>query len=148
MIITNYDLVTTFITQHLSIDVPAPDRGATIGWVRNGQIVAGVMYERYTGSSVVASIAVLPGSRMSAEFLWTIFDYPFNQLEVDVMLVFIEAVNIKSKQMVEKMGFVQCASVSGVFPSGSMVIYTIEKSQCRYLKDRYHGKEKQNTKST
>lgn len=144
MIVTDFDTVAAFVSEHLEIDIPERHRGACIGWMKKWDVVSGVVYERYTGTSVVASIVNLPGNIMSRKFLWTIFDYPFNQLKVKKMLIFVEATNTKSMKMVEKMGFVKTCTIDDVFPSGAMVIYTIEKDQCRYLKERYHGKIKQN----
>lgn len=144
MITSSWRKVIPFIVEHLNIDIPTPDRGSVIGWIRNGEVVSGVVYERFTGTSIAASIVNKPGSMFSTRFLWTIFDYPFNQLKVKKIIVYIRGTNHKSIAMVERMGFVKHSEMEDVFPDGSMVIYTIEKHQCKYLRDRYYGKRHEN----
>ena len=52
-----------------------------IGWQKDGEIVAGVAYANWNGPNVECHIAS-DGSKkwLARQFLWAIFDYPFNQL--------------------------------------------------------------------
>ena len=82
-----------------------------------------------------------PGAVMPKDFLWTIFDYPFNQLGCDKMVALIADNNWKSKNLVEKMGFEKEAEVANYYPAGeSLLIYTITKQQCRFL-EKNDGQE-------
>ena len=114
---------------------------AAIGWLRDDDLTAGIYYEDFTGASITATIAMAPGAVMPKDFLWTIFDYPFNQLGCDKMVALIADNNWKSKNLVEKMGFTKEAEVANYYPAGeALTIYTITKAACRFL-EKEHGQE-------
>jgi len=109
-----------------AVGCPIHDRGnAALGWLRDGEIVAGVMYEHYTGASIEATIAVAPGAVLVPGFVRVIFDYPFKQLDVNLILISVAESNWKSRNLVEKLGFVKETEVAGVYPDGAMIIYTM-----------------------
>jgi len=95
-----------------------------------GNITAGVLYDYCNGASVCVSIAV---ERMSREFLRVIFDYPFNQLKTNVLIAWVAEVNAKSRRLVEHIGFVLNSRIANGDPTGDLLIYTMNRSQCRYL---------------
>jgi hypothetical protein len=114
---------------------------AAIGWLRDDDLTAGVFYEDFTGASITATIAMAPGAVMPKDFLWTIFDYPFNQLGVEKMVALVAENNWKSKNLVEKMGFTEEARIGCYYPAGeAMIIYTLSKGLCRFL-EKDNGQE-------
>jgi hypothetical protein len=114
---------------------------AAIGWLRDDYLTCGVFYEDFTGASITATIAVAPAAVMPKDFLWAIFDYPFNQLKCDKMVALVADNNWKSKNLVEKMGFTEEARISNYYPAGeAMIIYTMTKQQCRFL-EKNDGQE-------
>lgn len=108
-----------------------------IGLLIDGNIKAGVIYEDFNKASVVCHIAC---EFLSSEFLAAVFDYPFNSMGVRKIIAPVASDNQKSKRLVEKMGF----SVEGVLtdchPNGDILLYTMKKSDCKYLKDKYGKK--------
>ena len=117
-----------------------PVVGATsIGWMRDDEIVAGVMYERYTGQSIEASIVVEGGASITRPFLWAMFDYPFNQLNVSKILAYCNSTNAKSIRLLTKLGFYPQALIEDVYEDGDLVIYTMTKQQCEWL-EKLHEK--------
>ena len=111
------------------------DGGKMAGkWRENGEIVAGVAYAEWNGPNVVCHIASDGSKRwLTREYLWTIFDYPFNQLGCKRITVCIGQGNSNSRRFVEHLGFVQEASLSGAHPTGDLLIYRMFREGCKWI---------------
>ena len=109
-----------------------------IGWGRNGALVAGVAYAEWNGPNVVCHIAS-DGSRRWAtrSYLWTIFDYPFNQLKVKRITVCVGEGNGASRRFVEHLGFTLEATLDSAHPSGDLLVYRMFRHDCRFLRMPY-----------
>lgn len=105
-----------------------------IGLLIDGNVRAGVIYENWNKKSVVCHIAV---DFMSPEFLASIFDYPFNCLNAYKIVAPVGSDNSKSRKLVEKMGFSVEAVLKDCSPNGDILLYTMKKTDCKYLKDKY-----------
>ena len=108
-----------------------------IGWARAGQLVASVAYADWNGPNVVCHIAADGKRWATREYLWTIFDYPFNQLRVKRITVCVGEGNAASRRFVEHLGFTLEAELAGAHPTGDLRIYRMFRSDCRYLKAPY-----------
>ena len=113
---------------------------SAIGWTRDSELTCGVFYEGYTGSSITATIAVANGAVMTKDFIWAIFDYPFKQLNCQKMIAHVGANNWKSENLVKKLGFVLEASIANYYPGEALLVYTMDKDQCRWL-EKENGQE-------
>ena len=113
-------------------------RSAAIGLVKDGEIVAGVIYEGWNRRSIIAHIAIK--GRMTPSFLAAIFDYPFNVCGVEKVICHVEIGNIESARLAENMGFVPEATLADCHPNGDIVLYTMKRADCRFLEDRYGQK--------
>lgn len=113
---------------------------AAIGWLRDDDLTAGVFYEHFTGKSITATIAITNGAVMAKEFLFEIFKYPFITLGVWKIIAYVRESNYKSRNMLEKMGFVNESSITDYYPDGDLFVYTMNKHQCRFL-EMSHGQE-------
>jgi hypothetical protein len=136
MLITDVPSVATWVANMAEAD-PRLTVGA-IGWTRDDEITCGAFYETYTRRSITATIAVAPGAVMPKEFLRAI--YPFVQLGCEKIVALIAENNWKSQNLVEKMGFVREAIVADYYPEGDLFIYSMTKSQCRFL-EKDNGQE-------
>jgi RimJ/RimL family protein N-acetyltransferase len=114
------------------------ERSRSIGLKKNGEFVAGVIYENWHGKSITCHIAVT--GRMTSAYLGAIFYYPFNVCKVGKIIVPVSSANIASIKFVEKMGFQEEARINNAMPDGDMVIFTMPKDQCKYLENRYGKK--------
>lgn len=137
MLTTNLPDVVKFVTEMADAAIPDPNRSVGIGWERDGEVVAGVVYENYKGASIEAGIAVASGAVITKEFLWAIFDYPFNQLKVGLVIVYIAESNWKSRNLAERMGFELETRIVGAYPDGDMLIYTMTAGNCRWLESKH-----------
>lgn len=134
MLITTFPMISRWVQELTECSIPEQG-GSAVGWLRDDEITCGVMYEHFTGKSITATIAKAPGAVMPPGFIRAIFDYPFRQLGCTKILAYIEDTNWKSRELVEKMGFREEATISDVFPSGNMIIYTMTVDTCRWLEN-------------
>lgn len=111
-------------------------RGTAIGREVDGELVAGVLYEDYTGANIVCHIAG-DGNWATREFLGVIFDYPFRQLKVKRITVPVCGSNAKSRRLVERMGFTLECALREATPLSDLLIYRMFAGECRFLGGRY-----------
>ena len=115
-------------------------RGTAIGRLVDGKLVAGVLYEDYTGTNVVCHIAG-EGNWASREYLNVIFDYPFNQLGVKRITTPVASHNVKSINLVTRMGFALECTLAQAIPDGDLHLFRMWRSECKYLEGKYRGKK-------
>lgn len=113
----------------------SPDNMTAIGLEQSGRIVAGVMYENWNGRSIMAHVAVK--GRMTRKFVGAIFRYPYEKCGVHKIILSISSANAKSAKLATNMGFREEARIRDADPGGDLIIYTLEKSECRFLGERY-----------
>jgi RimJ/RimL family protein N-acetyltransferase len=133
-IATNKEVVGVWIAHHINM-IWKPEGTETVGLMRNGALVAGVMYEDWNTQSITAHIAIK--GLINRQFLHVIFDYPFNQLKVNKIVAPVLSSNLKSINLVKKMGFTEHARLKDIHPSGDMIFFVIDKTACKYLGARY-----------
>jgi L-amino acid N-acyltransferase YncA len=107
------------------------DGSQAIGLERNGQIIAGVIYENWNQASIVCHIAI--EGRMTKEYLKSIFSYPFEFCKVKKIIVPVSSTHAKSLKLVTKMGFVEEARVKDAAPDGDIIFLTLAREKCRFL---------------
>ena len=100
---------------------------------------AGVLYEEWNGKSIVTHIAI--AGRMTPAFLAAIFDYPFNVCGAQKIIAPVSSDNARCIALVTNMGFRQEAKLQDASPTGDILLFTITKSNCRFLKERYGKKQ-------
>lgn len=106
-----------------------------IGWTKGAELVAGVAYANWNGPNVECHIASDGTKRwLTREFLWTIFDYPFNQIECKRITVCVGEGNAASRRFVEHLGFKLEAKLAGAHPTGDLLIFRLLKHECRWIK--------------
>ena len=109
-----------------------------IGWQRNGEIIAGVIFCEYNSTNMVCHIAS-DGSRRWATrtFLWAICHYCYEQVRVKRITVCVGEGNGASRKFVEHFGFTHEATLEGAHPSGDMLVYRLWRRDCRFLRAPY-----------
>lgn len=116
----------------------SPEHETAIGLERDGQIIAGVIYERWNGRSIVAHIAI--EGRVTAAFIAAIFDYPFNRCGVQKIICPITTDNERSIRLAKNMGFREEARIADAAPTGDLLLFTLPKNNCRFLGAPFFGK--------
>ena len=105
----------------------------SIGLDRDGQVVAGVIYESFMGTSITCHIAI--AGRVNKKFLRAIFNYPFKVCNVEKIIAPITGDNDKSIKLVKNMGFTEEARIKR--SNGDMIFFTMLKDNCKFLGDKY-----------
>lgn len=114
-----------------------PERSVAIGLVKDGTIQAGVIFDNWNLRSIMAHIVV--EGRLTKHFIASIFHYPYQVARVEKIICPVEETNLKSRRLAENMGFVEEARLTDCHPNGSLLLYTLRKSDCRFLGDKYAG---------
>ena len=122
------------------------DGTTAIGLKAHGVFSAGVLYEQWNGRSIVAHIAV--SNRMTPAFLAAIFHYPFIVCGAHKVLCPIPSDNARSISLATRMGFDLEARLRDAAPTGDILIFTLTKANCRFLKDRYGTKIKYDARTS
>lgn len=136
-LVTDTKRVADFCARMLDTDGWA--NHTAIGLERHGEIIAGVVYENYTGPNIFAHIAGIPGRRwMTRQFLYAIFHYPFVRLGVERITAPVEASNVDALKLNRNFGFENEAVLRGAMPSGDLILMVMWKQNCRFLGD-IHG---------
>ncbi len=112
---------------------------SALGLVRNGEIVAGVIYENWNGKSLMAHMVV--EGALTPAFIASIFDYAYRICGVAKVICPVAVTNKRSARLVEHMGFTAEATLTDCHPDGDLVLYTLRATDCRFLEGRYdvHG---------
>lgn len=114
----------------------SPNRSAGIAKEKNGEIIAGILYENWNKASVTVHFAG-DGNWADRYFLAVIFDYPFNQLGVKMMIAPVCSTNQKCIDMVKHMGFNKEAELPGATSKGNLLFFVMNKEDCKYLRGKY-----------
>lgn len=103
-----------------------------IGLERDGELVAGVVYEGYNGHNVWMHVAI-PG-RITKAYLRYCFHYPFVELGCSRVSGYVNASNAKARRFDEHLGFRQEAILRGAAADGGdVIIYAMTKEECRHV---------------
>lgn len=109
-----------------------------IGWLRGGEIVAGVAYANWNGVNVECHIAGTGKHWLTRQYLWTIFDYPFNQLGAKRITVCVGEGNHASIRFVKHLGFILEARLKGAHHTGDILIFCMRRHSCRFIQKGFH----------
>lgn len=112
-----------------------------LGVIRDGTIVAGVIYERHNGIHCEAAIAAKPGSVWaSRDVLFRIFHYPFGTLGCHAITIAVPSSNQASLNLATKLGFEPEAIIRFAAHDGSsLVVMKMYRDTCRWMMS--HGQE-------
>ena len=111
------------------------EHSSAIGLQKDAKTIAGVIYENWNKRTVFCHIAA--EGRLTKAYLKAIFDYPFNVLNVEKIVVPVSENNQKSIKLVQNMGFVEEARIKDGSPDGDIIFMTLARKDCRFLGVRY-----------
>ncbi|MEM1149290.1 MAG: hypothetical protein AAGI03_01865 [Pseudomonadota bacterium] len=131
-------LMHRFLKHHIPWHQPTSD--PTIGVRKNGKLVAAVAYSDFNGAHMIATIAAVPGSGWADRTtLFTLFAYPFIQMECKAITVLVAASNPRSLNLATKLGFKGEAIVTYAAHDGTdLLVLKMKRGECRWLR---HGQQ-------
>ena len=99
-----------------------------------GELLGGVIFQSYTGVSIHMHMAGFVDRWTTRDFIWCVFDYPFNQLGCKKVFGQVCETNTKALEIDLKLGFKIVAKVDDVFPEGACLVLSLSPEDCRWLK--------------
>lgn len=122
-----------FVHQLTPVPLTAGMQG--IGLERGGVLIAGALFEGFTGHNIWIHTAGAPGVQwLNRDFLRACFAYPFTQLECNRMSAWVEASNAKSRRFIEHIGFHREAVLErAAHDGGDVLLYVMWKEDCRHV---------------
>lgn len=114
-----------------------------LGLERDGELIAGVLYEGFNGRNVWMHVAAVPGGHwMTRDYLRYCFSYPFDEMKVERVSGYVSASNAAAVRLDEHLGFQREAVLKGAAEDGAdVLIYVMRRENCRFLRGR-HGLER------
>jgi RimJ/RimL family protein N-acetyltransferase len=134
------ELIAAFVNERQGVDVTTPWASPfnALGWMNDGKLVAGVIYNLCEARNINMHIGAVDGKKwLTREFLFAAFDYPFNQLQVRRVTAPIKARLKNVHEFVENLGFKREAVIPHYFADDDMVLYGMLRKNCRFLEMRY-----------
>lgn len=106
-----------------------------IGLEEDGELIAGVVFNLFTGASISMHVAAVPGKRwMTRDYLWRCFAYPFLQLQCNRITGLVRADNLEAQKFDEHLGFKREGLLRRACEDGTdMILYGMLKDECRFL---------------
>lgn len=112
----------------------SPERGFAFGLERDGELIAGVLFDNWNGASLMMHVAAEPGVNwLRRDFIRVCFTYPFLQLQVHKVLGFVASTNLPARRFDEHLGFVLEATLTGAHPGGDLLVYSMTRDQCKWI---------------
>jgi len=106
-----------------------------IGLERDGELIAGVLFENFNGRNCWMHVAVAPGEYVTRAFTRYSFEYPFRELGLQRLTGWVEASNTAARDFDERLGFeVEAVLNSAASDGGPALIYCMRRENCRWIK--------------
>ena len=109
------------------------NRPTGIGIEKNGELIAGVVFDEYNRANVNISVAS-DGSRrwLNRSFLWAVFDYAFKVCKVRRVTALIASDNHQSINFCRAVGFSHEATLKDAHVNGDILIYRMFRDECKW----------------
>jgi RimJ/RimL family protein N-acetyltransferase len=106
-----------------------------LGLEQDGKLIAGVVYENYTGKNITMHVAAVPGKRwLNKDFLYRSFAYPFLQLNCNRVTGLVKADNLEAQKFDEHLGFKREGLLRQACEDGTdLILYGMLKTECRWI---------------
>lgn len=111
-----------------------------LGWADSaGTLCAGLVFSDCNGASINVNIA-LDGGIFPRILLEAGLFYVFSQLQLKRLTFVIKEANIRSQNLVRRLGAVPEATLRDAHPSGNMLIYALFPEDCKIWSRVKNGK--------
>lgn len=110
-----------------------------IGLEEDGKLIAGVVFNLYTGPGICMHVAAEPTKRwMTREYLYRCFAYPFIQLKCLRITGLVRVDNLEAQRFDEHLGFKREGLLRSACEDGTdMIVYGMLAHECRFITGRY-----------
>jgi len=108
-----------------------------IGWARNGELVAGVVFNEWNGANINGHIAATGRHAFTRDFLWAMGHYPFVQLGVKRVTGLVAEGNLAARRFNEHLGYQLETRLAGAHPTGDLLIYVMWPENYKWLEKKH-----------
>lgn len=112
--------------------VPGADH--CLSRAKDGRLLGGVIFQGYTGASIELHTAGFDPHWMCRDLIWATFAYPFLQLGCLKVIGRVAETNRRALELDLKLGFIEEARIRDAYPDGDLIILTMRRDACRWLK--------------
>ena len=118
---------------------PCGDQQA-IFWVGDdGQIDWIVGYTGFIGKTCQMHVVSFTKTYTPKKLLWASFDYPFNQLGLELIFGIVNSDNKLAMRYDKHLGFTEAIRFPRVHEDGGdLVVFQMKKAECRWIKEKQH----------
>jgi RimJ/RimL family protein N-acetyltransferase len=107
-----------------------------IGREKDGELVAVVGYDNYTGTSIEMHVASKGDYWMTKSFLRAAFDYPFNVCNCKVVIGVVSSESKEALRLGHHLGFKTQTVIEDAHPDGALHILVMRRKDCRWLQKK------------
>ena len=104
-----------------------------------GNLLGGVIYDGHTGPCIFIHQAGFDKHWLSRDMLWVAFHYPFVQLNCSKLCGTIPSSNTALLSFNCRLGFSEETRIKDAYPDGDMIILSMKRDDCRWLKLQPRG---------
>lgn len=98
------------------------------------RLLGGVIYEGMISNCIFMHQGSFDKKWLSQDMLWICFDYPFHQLGVGKVCGTIPSSNTELLDFNRRLGFKVECSIKDAYTDGDLVIMSMTREECRWLK--------------
>jgi len=126
--------IAAFVALMQGLPVSEWGQYSALGLVKDGYLVAGVVYNNWAGAGVCAHIGAVAGRRwLDRAFLRAMFDYPFNQEGRRRITALVARKNKHARAFTENLGFRYEGCVRHSLPTDDWMLYGMLREECRFI---------------
>lgn len=108
-----------------------PGEGTAIGWLEEGELVAGLTFTDWTGPNMFVGIAI-EGRRFPPALLRVGLLYAFKQVACTRLTFAIASNNLASISLAQRLGAELEASLQGALPDADLNYYVLRPDKCKF----------------
>lgn len=107
-----------------------------IGLEQDGELIAGAVFDGYVPRGRMSlHVAVAHKHAANKEFLLAMFDYPFRQLGVNVLLNPVGSKNEVSLKATKHLGFDELVRIPGGSGDEDLVLFLMRRENCKWVSE-------------
>lgn len=108
-----------------------------LGLVKDGELKAGVIYNNMDGANLCVHVGAVNGCQwLTPKFLFSAFDYPFNQLGMRRVTAPIKSNRKNVIEFARNLGFTHDGTLKNYYADDDLHLYGLLKEDCRFLELR------------
>lgn len=103
-----------------------------------GKLMGGFIFTNYSKVAMQVHCAGFMPRWLTPELLALVFDYPFNQLKVEQLIVTAPSTNAPNVKMYVRAGYTPITMIPRAVVGGDLLILSMTRDECKWL--RYGGR--------